>query len=249
MMTIIRLTRLKKKIDNNKHFIKVLYCYLKDNINIHAFIEKHLIIPFFTDKSCSGKINNSLWVRINNTLNFLFNNNISYKVIGVSKRFKKKYFVEDYMHHNAVIGNVYNLSSEAINLLICFILFREFFLNTFDNFFLLFNNFIDTYKQDVSYYHMRSLERYMLSFKSYRDMLSIINLYTFISLYCFLAAVVIFDACESTMYSEYGSRAYSMSNSITQVKENVELFRKTYNNLRQGSITNSLIEMLSYFLI
>lgn len=60
MMTIIRLTRLKKKIDNNKHFIKVLYCYLKDNINIHAFIEKHLIIPFFTDKSCSGKINNSL---------------------------------------------------------------------------------------------------------------------------------------------------------------------------------------------
>ena len=60
MMTIMKLNALQKKIENNKHLIKVLYCYLKDNIRVHAGNEKHLIIPFFTDKNCSGKINNSL---------------------------------------------------------------------------------------------------------------------------------------------------------------------------------------------
>lgn len=47
------------------------------------------------------------------------------------------------------------------------------------------------------------------------------------------------------MYSEFGSRVNSMSNTVKTSKDNIEMYRALCNSYRQASITNSIIEIVS----
>ena len=47
------------------------------------------------------------------------------------------------------------------------------------------------------------------------------------------------------MYSELGSRASSMSNSIQNAKENIVYYTVVYNRFRQAKITNEIVEIIS----
>jgi len=60
LVTILKLNMLKKKILYSRKLTKILFCYLKDLFYMHYLDCKNTIVTFFTDKSCSGIINNAL---------------------------------------------------------------------------------------------------------------------------------------------------------------------------------------------
>lgn len=135
--TILKLTMLQKKIKNARKVIKILFCYLKDLFYMHYLDLKNTIITIFTDKSCCGIINNSLWSNVKELLSALSYKNIIISIFGVSKKFKKRYFVNTYTYNKNVIGNLYYLSDETVSFYVSFMLFKEFlFLDS--NYFFFF---------------------------------------------------------------------------------------------------------------
>ena len=73
----------------------------------------------------------------------------------------------------------------------------------------------------------------------------VIDFYVLLNIYFFFISVLLLDVVECNMYSEYGSRAYSMSNSIENSKNNIQVFSALCNRFRQSKITDSIIEIVS----
>ena len=59
-VTILTLHMFKNKITGSKLLVQFFFCYLKEYYSTNVSLFIHLIVPFFTDKSCSGIINNLL---------------------------------------------------------------------------------------------------------------------------------------------------------------------------------------------
>ena len=245
LVTILKLNMLHKKILYSRKLTKILFCYLKDLFYMHYLDCKNLIVPFFTDKSCSGIVNNALWSNLKELLTSLSYKNLFINVFGISKKFKKKYFVNTYVYTKYVIGNVYSLSDETVSFYVAFLLFKEVLFSNSHYFFLFFNEYIDIYYQVVNYYLLRSLNDFFNIFFFNGFDLSLIDLLTIYNIYFFFISVILLDIIECNMYSEYGSRANSMSNSIQHAKENVLVFSTLCNRYRQAKITNSIIEIVS----
>jgi hypothetical protein len=60
LVTILTLKIFKNKIFASREITKLLFCFFKEKYDENVSDLYHLIIPFLTDKSCSGIINNSL---------------------------------------------------------------------------------------------------------------------------------------------------------------------------------------------
>jgi len=72
LVTILKLNMLQKKILYSRKLTKILFCYLKDLFYMHYLDCKNTIVTFFTDKSCSGIINNALWSNVKKILTSLY---------------------------------------------------------------------------------------------------------------------------------------------------------------------------------
>lgn len=60
LVTILTLQMFKNKISSSRKIIKLFFCYFKEGFKKNYIETTHLIVPFLTDKSCSGIVNNAL---------------------------------------------------------------------------------------------------------------------------------------------------------------------------------------------
>ena len=67
--------------------------------------------------------------------------------------------------------------------------------------------------------------------------------YTNIYLYCL--SLIVLDSFEENEYSELGSRAIAMENTVQSTKKMIDALRISYNKQRQSRITNDLVEVVS----
>jgi len=243
LVTILTLQMFKNKIVSARKVTRVIFCYFNEKCTEYFLHFTHLIIPFFTDKSCSGIINNSLWYRIKELLTFLAYKNIVVNFFGTSVKFRKNIKLHTAVRY--VIGNLYKLSDETVSFYLSFILFRELVFLEKKYFFFFFNEYIHLYYQVVNYYLVRSLNEFMLLFFLNEYTFSLLDIDIISNLYFFFVSVILLDVISFNMYSELGSRANSMTNSIQSSKDNVKHYRLLYNRFRQARITNEIIEIIS----
>jgi len=243
LVTILTLKMFKNKIASAREITKLLFCYIKETFKYNYLEYNHLLIPLLTDKSCSGIINNSLWTKIKEIFSLLSFQNIIINLFGTSNKFKKN--IKLYSQTKVIIGNLYKLSDETVNYYLSFILFKEFLFLETNYFYVFFNEYINLYYQVVNYYLLRSLNEFMNIFFFNESNFSLLDIYTIINIYFFFISLLLLDVIEFNMYSELGSRANSMTNSIKNTKENVKIYSLLYNRFRQSKITNEIIEIIS----
>lgn len=235
LITILTLQFYSSKMIHGIKMIPLIFCYVKECYRLNNVLKSHLVIPFFSDKSCSGIINNNLLFFLKETFLLMIYNNVLASLAGTSLNFKKNIFFTSFSE--STILNLYNLSSETVNFYSSFLVFKEILLLNYTMFYLLFNEYLSIYYQVVNYYLIRSLNDFI--YISFSNLGNIYNVYFFIIL------MLLLDIMEFNMYSELGSRANSMNNSIVNAKENVKYFSLVYNRYRQARITNEIIEIIS----
>jgi len=243
LVTILTLKIFKNKIFSSREITKLLFCFLKEKYDENVSDLYHLIIPFLTDKSCSGIINNSLWTAVKEVLSLLAYQNIAIHIFGTSMKFKKNINMSS--SNTAVIGNLYSLSDETVSYYLSYILFKELVFIDSNYFYIYFNEYISLYYQVVNYYLLRSLNEFIYIFFLNECTFSIIDYKLLQNIYFFLITVLLLDILEFNMYSELGSRANSMTNSIQSSKDNVKIYSLLHNRFRQAKITNEIIEIIS----
>ena len=243
LVTILTLQLYKNKIIASQKIIKLFFCFLKENYKNNFLSLNHLVIPIFTDKSCSGIINNLLWSHVKELFVLSLYQNLIISFLGTSLKFKKTFVLTNYT--KSIVSNLYNLSDETVNFYVSFMLLKEIIFLEYEYFIFYFNEFVNIYYQVVNYYLIRSLQE-LINIYLYNDIMFLLkDLHTIINIYLFLVSVIILDILEFTMYSELGSRANSMTNSIQNSKENVRYYTLIFNRYRQAKITNEIIEIIS----
>lgn len=243
LVTILTLKMFKTKIISSKKVIKLLFCYLKDSFKYIYKTSSHLLIPFITDKSCSGIVNNSLWLAFKDVLLLFSYKNILISIFGTGTRFQKNIFTHS--SKKRVVANLYKLSNETVTFYTSFLLFREFIFLENKYFFIFFNEYVNIYNQVINYYLLQSLTTFISIFLVNEISFTLIDINILINLYTFFICILLLDVIESSMYSELGSRANSMSNSIQNAEDNVKHYKLIYNRYRQAKITNEIIEIVS----
>lgn len=243
LVTILTLQLYKNKILASQKIIKLFFCFFKENYKQNFSSLNHLIIPIFTDKSCSGIINNLLFSQMNELFTLALYQNLTISLFGTSLKFKKTF--ANTPQSKSIISNIYNLSDETVNFYISFMLIKEIIFLEYEYFIFYFNEFVNIYYQVVNYYLIRSLQELIVLYL-YNDIMYLFNdIQTIMNLYLFLVSIILLDIMEFTMYSELGSRANSMTNSIQNSKENVKYYTLIFNRYRQAKITNEIIEIIS----
>lgn len=167
--------------------------------------------------------------------------NIFIHVFSTSLKFFKNIKVTKFL--KIFLKKFFFLSKETIVFLMCYLFLDYILFCKYDYFILLFNTFIHIYKQELNFYIFYSFILFICVF-------SFINFYNLNSLeiyffYNFYLSIILLDILEHNMYSELGSRANSMKNSISNAKENISYFTLIYNGFRKSRITNEIIEILS----
>ena len=136
LITVLTLQFFKNKIISSLKIIKLFFCYFNEYYRYNYLHNKHLIIPFFSDKSCTGIVNNTLWSYMKELFLLLLYNNIIVYMIGTSFTFQKKMLLTSYTDN--IISNLYNLSNETVTFYSSFILFKEFIFLDYDYFYFFF---------------------------------------------------------------------------------------------------------------
>jgi len=243
LVTILTLQMYKKKISSSRKLVKLLFCYVKEVYTYNYQSYKHLIVPYLTDKSCSGIVNNYLWTNVKEMLQLLSYKNIIVKIFGTSSRFQKNMMLHS--SNRNVIGNLYRLSNETVTYYTSYLLLSEFIFLEQNYFLFFFNEYVNIYNQVINYYLIHSLSSFINLFFLNEFSFYLNSLLNFIDVYFFFTSVILLDLIEANMYSELGSRANSMTNSIQSSKENVKLYTLVFNRFRQAKITNEIIEIIS----
>ena len=243
LVTILTLQVYKNKILNSQIILKLLFCVFKEYYKNNIYSLNHLIIPIFSDKSCTGIVNNLLWSNLKDVLVLALYQNILISLICTSLKIKKNFLFSAYTKY--IISSIYNLSDETISFYISFILMKEIIFSEYEYFYFLFNEYINIYYQVVNYYLLRSLQEIINIFLYNNIFFSLKDFKVIMNLYFFIICLIILDILEFSMYSELGSRANSMTNSIQNSKENVKYYTLISNRFRQSKITNEIIEIIS----
>lgn len=79
--------------------------------------------------------------------------------------------------------------------------------------------------------------------KTYKDIE--INEENITSIYAYTICILLLDVTMQNTYSELGSRATAMQNTVKNAQDNIKALTFVHNRLRQAKITNELIEILS----
>lgn len=243
LVTLSILHLYKDKLDLINYLIKLIHFSIYLPLELCNLVNlKYLLIPYLTDKSCSGILNTLLWHQSKNVFDFFNYKNIITHIYGTSLKFKKN--VNIFSLNKYCIGNIYLLSEESVNYYISYILFQSIVYLNYSVFFFIFNEFFHIYNQNASYYIFLSISLF-LNFIIYDHFFLFTDKKTFKNLYFYINTICLLDLLENNFYSELGSRATSMRNSISNSKDNINYYTLLYNRFRQSKITNEIIEIIS----
>lgn len=205
-----------------------------------------LIIPYFTDKNCSGIMNNRIFSCLESISLSLSYKNIVSCVFGTGMTFQKKWLNLKKGKTGVLfkcIGNLYNLSEESFSFYKSYLLFRYIMLLDHNYFSFVFSKYLSIYFQEINYFFIMNYSVFFNLFKLY-GFLKIKNR-NIINVYTFSLCLLLLDITLLTSFSELGSRATSMKNTVKNARENILELTFVFNRVRQAKITNELIEILS----
>ena len=151
----------------------------------------------------------------------------------------------NYTTHEFIItiGNLYKLSDETFTFYTSYLLFKYLMFLDFKNFYFIFTKYINIYSQNVNYHCVLSFNHFFSFISTYTYLNININILK--QLYFFSICLLILDITCNNLFSELGSRATSMNNTVQNATENIKHYTLLYNRFRQAKITNELIEILS----
>ena len=245
LITLTALTMLKDLFIQSKNSCSALSSsilqYKNDN-----YLENSLLVPFFTDKNCSGIMNNRLISSVESIVNVLSYKNILSIIHGTGVTFQKKWNNLNKSSDNMLvdtIGNIYNLSNESFTFYKSYLLFRYLILLDFNTFFILFNKYLSIYMQEINYYYISSFNYFFKWISSYTFLE--IDKDNLKNIYIFSICVLLLDMLLLNNFSELGSRATAMKNTVKNAEDNIKELTFVFNRLRQSKITNEIIEILS----
>ena len=141
------------------------------------------------------------------------------------------------------IGNIYNLSNETFTFYKAYLLYRFIILLDSKVYNIIFNKYFSIYNQEVTYYAIISFKTFYKVIKTYKFIDKDDD--NLMSIYGYTICLILLDVIMQNNYSESGSRATAMQNTVKNAQDNIKELTFVYNRLRQSKITNELIEILS----
>lgn len=245
LITLTALTLLKELFIQSKNscsiFTSALLQY-KSNI----YLEHSLLVPYFTDKNCSGIMNNRLVYALETIIEVINYKNVLSCIHGTGMTFQKKWLNIQKSSDTMLIesiGNIYNLSNETFTFYKSYLLFKYIIALDFNSFYIIFNKYISIYNQEINYYSLSSFNSFFKWVKTYTFLT--IDTDKLQDLYIFSICLLILDTTLLNNFSELGSRATSMKNTVKNAEDNIKELTFVFNRVRQSKITNELIEILS----
>ena len=125
LITLTALTILKDLYLEIKNSSAILNSLL--SISSIKYVKNSVILPYFTDKNCSGIMNNRLINGLDKIIEFLNYKNILSSVHGTGMTYQKKWNKMKSVSEGsyvASIGNIYNLSNETFTYYKSYLLYR-----------------------------------------------------------------------------------------------------------------------------
>jgi len=152
-----------------------------------------------------------------------------------------------------IAGSCRNLNSEIVSLHLIYIFFLKVIQLIYDNLIVVFNKYYSIFSQKTAQYSFPSLDKFEHFLLINREIIPVIECllektrdcdFYYYELYYYAFSLLLLDAFEENTYSELGSRALVMENTIKNTTEIAIELNLIYNRLRQSQITTELIEII-----
>jgi F-type H+-transporting ATPase subunit gamma len=213
-----------------------------------------IIMPLNIDKNCCGPHNSEVFTSTKKIIEYLENNNNNYRFFTTSKK-GKYYFLSHYP--GCIIKHVEGLNKDiaSFSIFSFSILAEKLMKIEADRYFIIFNRFINIFKQEGSCYEIGPFNEFAnviidsaiyMQYVFHRvaidnkDYLNYIN-----DLYLFGVSLVLMDAFEENEYSSLGARIVAMDNAKKNATKLIDSLTLKYHKARQEYITTELIEIVS----
>lgn len=256
MVAIASLKKYKNKIETRQvSLLVVKELFTLDGFTNNFFFvrERKVLLPITSDRQCTGIINSKVLkgaIKILNRLRRSQNDEVSIFLVGI----KGNNIVKRLGLENDVAGICTGLMSEVVCLYTMYSIYMKMLDLEFDKLIIVFNKYFEMFDQRISKYELPSFNAFEHLILQNRQNIpflkSIIeekktNEFFYEDVYYYCSLLVLLDSFEENEYSELGSRAMAMENTLQNTSKVVDILRITYNRARQSKITNELIEVVS----
>ena len=228
----------------------------KDTLKTENSGYTYIIVPFTSDKQCSGLLNSKV---VKSTIEFL-------------QRLKKKDIANLYIismrglsafnslnFSKAIVTFCEELDTEKkINSYTVYVLLLELLNHPYDKAILLYTKYLSIYKQKLAKYTIPEINSFEFFILQNRKQLNILealanqqsevtNKISFFlrDFYYYYYMLLFLDAFDETYYSEFGTRAQSMGNAVDNAKEMVLEVNRYYNKAKREKITTELSDVVA----
>jgi len=255
MVAITKLKKLESVISTRQLSIYTYKeLFMVDDLKSFNFLRnKKIILPITSDKQCCGIINSRVLgatLKVASVCKKEKHDTINIFVLGT----KGSSGLARLDLSNDILGKCDNFKSELLSLYTIYIIFVNLISYNFDRLIVMFNKFFSMFDQRVAFYDLPSLNLFKHFFFQNRKFIPMVKalikksktsdcVYTNIYLYCL--SLIVLDSFEENEYSELGSRAIAMENTVQSTKKMIDALRISYNKQRQSRITNDLVEVVS----
>lgn len=254
LVAFARLKKLKKKIDSRFVSLRFVKSLLKNYYSIESNSDSQycLVIPFTSDKSCCGSINNPI---LNYTIKFLENLKEKDIVVSITTVGRKGYNFLKRRYRSEISYYLYDLELEMSLLNTSFFLLEKLSKKKYNHGYLIFAQFINNFMQKIVFCKFPSYSNFVSSIiRDQRESNLILDVFldkniedkSFLKdAYFFFMSLLILDSFEESEYSQLGAKAKTMENALQNVTDTIVYLRIKYNKSRQAIITNEIIEILN----
>jgi F-type H+-transporting ATPase subunit gamma len=255
MVAITKLKKLESVISTRQLSINTYKeLFMVNELKSFSFLRnKKIILPITSDKQCCGIINSRVLgatLKVASGYKKEKHDTINIFVLGT----KGSSGLARLDLSNDILGKCDNFKSELLSIYTIYIIFLNLISHSFDRLIVIFNKFFSMFDQRVAFYDLPSLNLFKHFFFQNRQFIPMVKalikksktsdcVYTNIYLYCL--SLVLLDSFEENEYSELGSRAIAMENTVQSTKKLIDALRLAYNKQRQSRITNDLVEIVS----
>jgi len=213
-----------------------------------------IIMPLNIDKNCCGPHNSEVFSSTKKLVDYLENNNNNIKFFTTAFR-GKHYFLSHYP--GSLIKHVEKLNKDisSFSIFSFSILAEKLIKIEADRYFIVFNRFINIFKQEGTCYEIGTFNEFInviidsaiyMQYVFHRvaidnkDYINYLN-----DLYLFGVSLILMDAFEENEYSSLGARIVAMDNAKKNATKLIDLLTLKYHKARQEYITTELIEIVS----
>jgi F-type H+-transporting ATPase subunit gamma len=254
LVAFSKLKKLKKKIDTRFVSLKFVKSLLKNYYSIESnnSYKYCLVIPFTSDKSCCGSINNPI---LNKTIKFLNTLKSLGIIVSIAPVGRKGYYILRKKYRRELSYHLNDLELDMNLLTTSYILLEQLFTKKYNQGFLIFAQFVNNFLQQIVYCNFPSYSNFVSSILlDHRESNLILDVFlekniedkSFIrDAYSFFMSLLLLDSFEESEYSQLGAKAKTMELAIQNVTETITILRIKYNKSRQAIITNEIIEILN----